>query len=38
MKKAEEVLRFIKKAGKSGRRFTEIQKFIFEKNHPIILH
>tara|TARA_R110000772_G_C13141171_1_gene423997 strand:- start:106 stop:372 length:267 start_codon:yes stop_codon:yes gene_type:complete len=34
MKKAEEVLRFIKKAGKSGRRFTEIQKFIFEKNHP----
>lgn len=34
MKKGEEILRFIKKAGKKGRRFTEIQKFIFEKNHP----
>ena len=34
MKKGEAILRFIKKAGKKGRRFTEIQRFIFEKNHP----
>jgi len=34
MTKAEEILRFIKKAGTKGRRFTDIQRFIFEKNHP----
>lgn len=34
MTKAKEILKFIKKAGAKGRRFREIQRFIFEKNHP----
>jgi hypothetical protein len=34
IKKGEKILRFIKKAGKKGRRFTEIQKFIYNINYP----
>lgn len=34
IRKGEKVLRFINKAGKKGRRFTEIQRFIMEINRP----
>jgi hypothetical protein len=34
MTKGEQILKFIKKAGTKGRRFREIQRFIFKKNHP----
>ncbi len=33
-RKSERILNFIKKAGKDGRRFTEIQQFIFKINYP----
>jgi hypothetical protein len=34
IRKGEKVLRFINRAGKRGRRFTEIQKFILKINRP----
>jgi|ETNvirnome_2_300_1030623.scaffolds.fasta_scaffold128869_2 hypothetical protein len=34
MRKAEQILRFIKKSGTKGRRFTDIQRFIFNINKP----
>ena len=36
MRKAEQILRFIKKSGTKGRRFTDIQRFIFNVNKPHI--
>ena len=33
-RKADKILNFIKKSGKDGRRFSEIQRFIFNINHP----
>ena len=34
IRKGEKVLRFINRAGKRGRRFTEIQRFILKINRP----
>lgn len=34
IRKGEKVLKFINKAGKRGRRFTEIQRFIMKINRP----
>lgn len=34
IRKGEKVLKFIKKAGVKGRRFSEIQRFIMEINRP----
>lgn len=38
IRKGELILRFINDAGGNGRRFTEIQKFILNLNHPDVVY